>query len=383
METQSGTPTLPSTTDPGTSSLDGPVVANWIFNVFGVPMYVIGMSGNILTLVVLLSSRSFRATAFGMLLMFLSVSDMGVLNTGHIRHCILGLTWDRVWIRDLCQWCCKIQTYLTYVFVQLSPWTLCLVTLERALAVTCPMKTAYLCTKRRMFGAWLAVFVIVTSLNLVLIKKMDIVSDQVIVDLNMTTQSPRTGEFVTTGINDNDTVQVPDPYCKFVSGDFFMSRVMPIIYSLLAFIIPGVVMLTLNIILYRGIRQALKTRASIRSGHENDNNASNRLNSDTRMLVGISVLFILTNLPVSVHYVYFHYWVGDGDLKRAIYSVVLIISYINNAFNFVIYCFRGRKFRAALRDLVSCNRKRIEHQNSCDSQGRATCRCTELTAIIT
>ncbi len=334
--------------------LNGKLVANWINNIIGVPMYMVGMCGNILTLVVLLSSRGFRSTPFGILLMLLCLMDMGVLSTTLLRHCRQGLRWDGATVRDLCQWCCKIHTYLTYVFLELSPWTLFLVTLERTLAVTCPLKTKHLFTKRRMFAAWLAIFVLVTSFNTIVIGKMDLFPQQVAPDLNTTTHSPAFTEFVTRTIG---KVQVPNRFCYFVHPDFFMEHIMPVLLVLLSYIIPGFAMLIMNVILYRRIRRAQHVRISMRNGRD-DESAGSRQDSDTRMIVGISVLFILTNLPLSVHYIYYHYWKGDVEVKRIIYIVMIDISCLNNAFNFAMYCFRGQKFRSAFRDLVCCNRKR-------------------------
>ncbi len=381
----SGVVVTSPTTDPDNSnySIDGKLIRLWISNIVGIPMFIIGMSGNILTLIVLLSSRSFRSTSFGMLLILLSVSDIGVLSTGLLRQCIRGLTWDHGAIRNVCQWCCKVHVYLTYVFIELSSWTLSLVTLERALAVTCPLKTAYLCTKRRMFGAWITILVLVISFNTVIIEKVGVASDPTEEsDVDTTTLSPASTEFLTM----KETVKVPNAnnaYCRIVPpNDFFMTSVMPGIFGLVGYMIPGVAILIMNIILLRRLRAGDEERRSAHTGWSDC--ADGRLNSETRMLVGISVLFILTNLPLAVHYVYYHYWTGDDHLKAILFIVMLIISYINNAFNFAIYCFRGRKFRAALRDLVSCNWNRNGRDGWAEGRGRATtsnCEWTEFTAL--
>ena len=78
---------------------------------------------------------------------------------------------------------------------------------------------------------------------------------------------------------------------------------------------------------------------------------------DAKMIVGISLFFLFTNLPVSMYFVCYHYWEGHQDAKKIIYSALLHVSCINNAFNFVMYCLRGSTFRSALRDLV-CRRFR-------------------------
>ncbi len=72
----------------GDDWVNGTLIANWIDDVIGFPVYVIGMSVNLLILAVLLSSSHYRSSSFGLLLICLSVSDMGVLSTALLRHCI-------------------------------------------------------------------------------------------------------------------------------------------------------------------------------------------------------------------------------------------------------------------------------------------------------
>ena len=138
-------------------------VRNWISIVFGLPVLITGVLGNVLTLVVLMSSRKFTSSSLGMLLILLSLCDIGVLSTGLLRLCIRGLTWEQILIRGLCQWCCKLHVYFTYVFLEMSPWTLCLVTLVRTVAVKHPAKVKFLCTRRRLGIAWFSIFVMVAA----------------------------------------------------------------------------------------------------------------------------------------------------------------------------------------------------------------------------
>ena len=235
-----------------------------------------------------------------------------------------------------------------------------------------------------MLCAWITILIILTLFNAVTINKVGVASSAETVAPN-TTHSPASEGLTTARINGtfSQTAEVSNAYCRIVPfDDYFMKFVMPIALGLLGYIIPGVAMLIMNVILHRGIRRAQQARSSMRNGHED--RSVGRGSSDTKMLLGISVLFILTNLPVSAHYVYYHYWTGNNHLKNIIYILMLNISYINNAFNFVIYCFRGQKFRAALRDLVSCNRERTGRNGRGADRRRNTrsdSRFTELTVL--
>ena len=349
------------TTDPDNSSgssIDGLLTQQWISNIVGIPMFIGDMCAIILTLIDLLRSRSIRSTSFGMLLILLSVSDIGVLSTGLLRLCIQGLTWDRLPLWNVCQWCCKVHIYLTYVSVELSSWTLTLVTLERALAVTCPSKAAYLCTKMRMFGAWIAILVLVMSFNTIVIEKVGVASNQ---DPTMT-QSPASTKFDMV----NETVEVPDAYCGIVPpGDFFTASVMPVIFGLVGYVIPGIAILIMIIILRRRLCVGEEERRSVPW-------AASRLNPETRMLLGIDVRFILTNLPLAVLYVCHHSWARNRDLKNIIDIIMLGIRSISIAVKFVV----------ALRDLVSGNLRRNGRDGWAEGRGRATTSNYEGTEFI-
>ncbi len=339
------------TTDPDNSSgssIDGLLTRQWISSldfIIGVPMFIVGLSGNILTLINLLSSRSIRSTSFRMLMILLSVSDIGVLSTGLLRQCSQRLTtWDGLPLWNVYQWCCKGHVYLPYVFEELSSWTLSLVTLERALAVICPSKAAYLCTKSRMLGAWIAILALVSSFNTIVIAKVGVASNQ-----DPTMMSPASTKFDIV----NETVEVSDAYCGIVpSGDFFMTSVMPVIFVLVGYVIPGIVILMMNVILRR--------RLCVGEEERSVPWAASRLNPETRMIFGISVRFILTNLLLAVFYVCYHYLAGN--LKNIIYIIMLGIRSISIAV----------KFGVAVRDLVAGNLRRNGRDGWAEGRGRAT-----------
>ncbi len=317
-------PIANETTDSGYSNAR--LIANWISIIFGFPMLLTGMVGNTLTLIVLLSSRHYRPTSFGMLLILLSVCDIGVLGTGLLRHCIRGFTWDQVKIRNLCEWFCKVHGYFTYIFLELSPWTLCLVTLERTIAVKYPVRSraVTLTRKRRMFGAWVVILLSVMSLNAVLLKKM----------------------VVNGGAG-----------CSFDNPDVFMEHVMPVILGVMSYFVPGIIMFVMNIVIVLRLRKAQRERRTMSESVRRRENGEFR-SSSTPMVVGICCLFLILNLPISLHYIYYHYWKGHAFEKNVVYSVAVHISYINNTFNFAMYCWRGRKFRRDLLGLFPCFRGR-------------------------
>ena len=87
--------------------------------------------------------------------------------------------------------------------------------------------------------------------------------------------------------------------------------------------------------------------------------AGRRMTSSTIMLVGISVVFLITTAPSAVFFLASNYWLqdeGNGtDAKasvslRLFFTITNIIYYMNNATNFLLYCLIGSKFRRALAD---------------------------------
>ncbi|XP_076465403.1 uncharacterized protein LOC143297114 [Babylonia areolata] len=93
--------------------------------------------------------------------------------------------------------------------------------------------------------------------------------------------------------------------------------------------------------------------------------SSNRLSSRemvlTRMLIALSVLYIICSLPATT-LGFGVIFISDISLHGRYYNLGVILiafykltSYVNATFNFFIYCFLGTKYRDTLRKILGCD----------------------------
>lgn len=88
----------------------------------------------------------------------------------------------------------------------------------------------------------------------------------------------------------------------------------------------------------------------------------------TAMLVGLGVMFLMTNAPSGVYFILqesLFAKIADNDdyskigPLRLAYAVVNILYFVNHSANFLLYCLTGSKFRMALRKTLRCQKKPI------------------------
>ena len=83
----------------------------------------------------------------------------------------------------------------------------------------------------------------------------------------------------------------------------------------------------------------------------------------TRMLIGISVLYVICTMPILARGIVV-LAMPDISLKGRYYntfnlmtSIFELGSYINSSFNFFVYCFLGSKYKETLREIFFCCRR--------------------------
>ena len=88
----------------------------------------------------------------------------------------------------------------------------------------------------------------------------------------------------------------------------------------------------------------------------------------TAMLVGLGVMFLMTNAPSGVYFILqesLFAKIADNDdyskvgPLRLAYAIVNILYFVNHSANFLLYCLTGSKFRMALRKTLRCQKKPI------------------------
>ncbi|XP_060586420.1 neuromedin-U receptor 2-like [Ruditapes philippinarum] len=301
---------------------------------------VLGTLGNLLTIVVLMRSKS-RLSSTALYLSALAVSDLLVLWLGLLRQWIIYM-FD-IDVRHLSEAGCKIHIFLVYFATQCSSWLLVAVTSERFIGVWLPHKVKQGCTPRI---AIVTISVIVGSLMLLNAHWFYGMGVKVIVYNNVTY------EFKCNSIYDHyyDFLGFKWPWidlCFFSLGPF----------TILLF---GNVSIIVRVLISKH-----KTRTQIAPSNVGAaNKKSDRTSQLTAMLVVLNVVFIICTIPISIYLIGEPNWLKkletyhDLAVLRLWWSVVNTFMYLNNTINFILYFLSGSRFRQEVKSLLCGGRAR-------------------------
>lgn len=312
-------------------------------------LILIGTFGNILSFFTL-RSCTFRKCSIAFTLSALAVVDTSVLYTTLLRQWILYLTEYDVRVL-LWSFGCKLHLFLTYYLCQLSSWTLVVVTAERAICVSMPFMAKTTCTKSRIVGSWFLVATILAVINSHLLWISEYVQVEIPQPNNRTIL--RSTCFI--GLQYRTFF-----YRMWYWFDFTLLSIIPFI-----FIIVGNVVITYCVFRAMEFRrqQAIPitpyppfTQSSTVSGTPSQTETYKPLTSSTTMLIGISILFLVTTTPSAIYFLKSDDWIGlDPDPEtiariRLLFTVTNLVYYANNSLNFLLYCLTGSRFRRAFVD---------------------------------
>lgn len=314
--------------------------AVYIRRVYPPVLFAVGLCGNILFVLVLFREK-IRKISISLLLGCLALSDTAVLT-----YCVLK-TWIATIMKvDLVTRSssfCKIDTFLTYFLLQLSPWILVLATVERTYSILYPLKVKTVFTKRRLLGAVVLLASILACVNAYILFSMDIERDGVIGQL---------------------TCKINKTFAKF----FF--EVWPWIDMCMVFIIPSSVLLVGNVIIF----VQLKSSQRFWEGHLTDTSenvrslmrqrSSRHIASFTRATISINLCFIICQLPATAFGIGQPYWypmplpiTKYGQL--ALVSIICyMLMYTYNALNFILYMLCCSNMRNELLNMFRCRHLR-------------------------
>lgn len=317
-------------------------LSQWLMLYVAPLILVVGTVGNTISLFVL-RHPFFRDSPISFTLSALAVVDTMVLYTSLLRQWILALGLGN--IRELFgNVSCKGHFLLTYYLQQLSSWTLVVVTIERTFCVGLPLAAKVLCTRRRVVLLWLSVAIALFLLNSHFFWTVTYAQLRPIEMENRTQLICFSAE----------------PYKQFLHGDWYL------IDFVFVSVLPFVIILIGNIIIITCLVKAIKFRHHQQFCSPTTLTPSisqhNPMTTQTAMLFGISFLFLVTTSPSAI------FFIVSDELHKRTYSskrpmaqlrlafvVTMLLYYVNNAINFVLYCVSGTRFRRALVDI--CRRK--------------------------
>ncbi|XP_064646245.1 FMRFamide receptor-like [Lineus longissimus] len=282
------------------------------------PVLVIaGIFFNTLTIIVLLR-RKFGKPSTRILLIVLAVSDTVVLLTGLLRHWLIYTF--RIDLRVLTNVSCPLHIFFTYFSRHYSSWSVPLLTVERWISVTYPLKVNVICTRKWTRVVLVAISIILFTLN--------------------------SHMFVFFKRNESMT-------CTYSSqayrNDFWLT-----VWFWLDFLaysaMPFIVIVSCNCsIVYQIVARQNRRKELQTSGGEKTDIASAQVMSITYMLTTVSVVFLLLTLPKSVSYIAYRQ-IRDTSpkwfyQKYLSWAVTNLLGYVNNMINFPLYCACGTQFR--------------------------------------
>lgn len=313
-----------------------------ILNVYLTPIvYLFGLTGNILTMLVVAKDKS--PTSTGVYMGVLAAADLVVLLTnGSMWVCFQTVGLD---LLDLHWSTCSILYFVMLFALHLSVNTLAAMTGERYVIVRFPLQAKDLCTRNKAKITVAIVGIIVIGLNAPNLFLRMLVQDS---DGNI--------------ICITETVTLHDG--TIIPHAFWHLKVFPWIDAMLYSFIPLIVIFILNVLIVHQLKVMRKTREEM--GQHQNNDQDKQI---TRMLLVVSFSFLILTTPMAVILIAGKYIeVPTGSVEEAILNLLRTVSYLlqslNHSINFFLYTVSANKFRQQFLSLVCPCRQTGTRNNS-------------------
>jgi len=322
----SSLPSNESDSSAGASSLN----VHYVVWVFLLPVVVIiGVTGNVLSIIVLLS-KAFRHTTTGVYLPLTAVADIVFLLTGAQETLEVAGVFS---IREHNVWTCRFYKVIFYTAGDVSIWLLVAFTFDRFIAVCFPLSKQRVCRWTRAVVASAVIASLSTAKNL----------------HEFWTRGP---EFTRSGQFRRICGSQPEYH-------FFLQYVRPWIVFVVITAVPFLLILCFNCTIVHALIRAQRLRSAAvatptGTGSKPPTPAASGFRQTTFMCLGISFAFLVCVSPSIVLLIGKPYWLRD---YRNIKSVCNLFGFVNHAINFFLYCVTGRRFRHQLTTMLSCRRQ--------------------------
>ncbi|KAK3592054.1 hypothetical protein CHS0354_019310 [Potamilus streckersoni] len=294
-----------------------------------------GLTGNVISLVILLQSK--MRTPTGICLTSLTISDSLFLVTNMMRKstCIID-RFNTLVSNNFNATSFAALFYLKLSFSRITTWITVLISVERLIAVIFPLKAKIWITKRRMLAA--SIFIYVTTLAsispIAAQYKVDYFYDQ---KLKAESAYIATSDFYN---NNKDGLKIHNEY--------FLTIVFRYIPMLLMIILNAGIAITLG----RGRRW--RNTMQLSSNNEQRVREEKRV---TIMLLVVAVIFLLCLTPGDVLLIVsdiikgFRFLGTQHNIFLVLSDVSLLFEIFNSSVNFIIYMAWNKQFNAIYRKL--------------------------------
>ena len=241
-------------------------------------------------------------------------------------------------VRELSSASCQLHRFLLYVSLDTSSWILVLVTIERFLAVCFPVAH-----KR------------VRDVN----KALRSIGAVLIIQLCFNMHTFWTRGYEELSVDGNVTIY----QCGYKSDHsrlywiFYHGWVSMLIYCILPFI----TMLILNVCIIRRLRSLHDATLNRVGSNLSSTGVTNHASSMTRMLLAVTMYFILVTTPAFIVTMVQGYVIYAEEITvqrharlELIDASLTLLLYLNHSINFFLYCLTGRRFRRVLCEMCAC-----------------------------
>ncbi|XP_052777576.1 neuromedin-U receptor 2-like [Mya arenaria] len=314
----------------------------YLWKIIPLVVVIIGLCGNILTVIILLRQRR-KTSSTALFLFTLAISDTITLLSSPIRNWLLRGIEEKD-VRNMSELGCKFSNFFTYASVQFSSWILVGVTCERLISVVWPHRVRLGCTPRAAIVTIFALLIPILGLNAHM--------------------------FYGHG---NSSLVPRDGPCEplYIGYSKFWDKYWPWIDFAVAYAVPFLFLAVSNTVIIYKMHKTHRQRRRISSvgKHGVDNSARDK-KLVTIVLVILTVSFFICLTPVQIFFIYQPYWRERvfeeyfcQDWKRfaeetgkfqLVFAIVNLLSYINAGFNFFLYVISGSKFRHEVKALFMC-----------------------------
>lgn len=275
-------------------------------------LFAIGTYGNLISLIIYLR-KQFRTQSIGTYLSCLSLFNL---------FAILSLLFDIFkfeWTRNV-QFC-RYYVYLHYINLQYCSWILVLNSFDHLVSVSMAIRIKIIKKKSFQIAILAIVFILLLILNLPI--SIYAVYNERILGCDLS----------------NEVGYLVDIVDMFVC-------------TLIPFIIMSICTVIMIYKLF-SFKKSLATRQSRK-----------RKTQFARTVIGINLIFLVCNLPISIVLIILNYYTYAGKLAplaraklKLVYRVFHIVMYIHNAIPFIIYMIFNRLFRKDFYKLFSLKKK--------------------------
>ena len=302
------------------------VISRKIEDIYPPVLLALGIPGNILSLIVLVRIKTSQASPY---LMFLAGVDLFVICVALLPNWIADLKEDN--FSDNSDAVCKLHIFAVYASLQISSWTLVLITVERVCSVIYPHRVRALCTKVRAMICLFVMVVFILGLNCHFLIGYHI-------------------EF-RPHINRSRCIARED-------FEHFEFKVWPWLDFLVVFLIPCLILVSGNILIIYKLR--INQRFTADSVRQNSAMVTRRntITFITKMTIILNTVFIMCVSPINILSIGQPYWWPVETITDEAYAnltlswtCVTMLMYANNCVNFLFYIMFGSKFRSELKRL--------------------------------